>query len=101
MLYYCPTISSTVTFPPRINYSSSATIDNILADTAKFEKFTVSSLTNGLSDHNAQIIAVHMPQGPLDVHSNRYASNINKHTIAQFHYNLSFQPWKSVLIVWM
>jgi hypothetical protein len=65
MLYYCTTISSTVTFPLRINYNSSATIDNILADTAKFEKFIVSPLTNGLSDHNAQIIAVHMLQGPL------------------------------------
>jgi hypothetical protein len=54
------TTSSTVTFPPRINYDSSATIDNILTDTAKFEKFTVSPLTNGLSDHNAQIIAVHV-----------------------------------------
>jgi hypothetical protein len=37
-----------------------------------------------------------MPQGPVDVHSNLYASNINKHTIAEFHYNLIFESWKSV-----
>ena len=55
---------SPATFPTRINYDSSLIIDNIFIDTAKFEKFTVSPL-NGLSDGNAQIIAVHMPHRPL------------------------------------
>jgi hypothetical protein len=84
--------------PSHWNYNSIIVIDNIFIDTAKFEKFTVISLslTNGLSDHNVQIIAIHMLHGPSDVHWNGYTSNINKHTIAQFHYNLSFESWGSV-----
>jgi hypothetical protein len=88
MLYYCPTITSAQSpFPLDLLTIPAWPIYNIFILTAKFEKFTVSPLINDLSDHNAEIIAVHMPHGPFHDHSNRYTSNINKHTIAQFQYN--------------
>jgi endonuclease/exonuclease/phosphatase family metal-dependent hydrolase len=50
---------STIQLPTRITNSSASTIDNIFINTVKFNNFIVHPLTNGMSDHDAQIIVLH------------------------------------------
>jgi hypothetical protein len=49
---------STVTFPTRICVSTSTTIDNIFIDISKYDYHAVSSLHDGLSDHEAQLLTI-------------------------------------------
>lgn len=90
MSYY---LISTVTFLTRFEYY---TIDNIFIDTAKFEKYTVSSITNCLSDHNVQIITLHILYRSFDAHINHYSRKISNYTIAECQYILSCETWESI-----
>jgi exonuclease III len=51
-------LDSIIQFPTRITNNSRTTIDNIFLDTTKFVNFIISALSNGLSDHNAQMLAI-------------------------------------------
>jgi hypothetical protein len=51
---------SVINFPTRIKNSSSTTVDNIFLDTAKMGMYTTCSLVNGLSDHAAQMLELHV-----------------------------------------
>jgi exonuclease III len=52
-------LQSIVDFPPRIRSNSSTTTDNIFIDKSKNTKFTIHPYSNGLSDHDAQILILH------------------------------------------
>ena len=52
-------ISSVVTFSTRIQKESRALIDNIFLNTSKIKNYTVNTIANGLSDHDAQCIIIH------------------------------------------
>jgi len=49
---------STVNFPTRIHNNSVSAIDNIFIDKVKYENYSIHPLFNGLSDHDAQLIAI-------------------------------------------
>jgi exonuclease III len=51
-------LDSIIQFPTRITNNSRTTIDNIFLDTTKFVNFKISALSNRLSDHNAQMLAI-------------------------------------------
>jgi hypothetical protein len=63
---------STVSFPAIIENNSSSTIDNIFIDTSMFENHTISPLINRLSDHDVQMIIIHILQRQLDVRITRF-----------------------------
>ena len=63
---------STVTFPTRTENNSNSTTDNIFIYTFMFENYTVSPSIKRLSDHNVQMIIIHIPQRQLDVHLTCY-----------------------------
>jgi len=65
-------VISTVTFPTRTENNSSSTTDNIFIDTSMFENYTVSPSIKRLSDHEVQMIIIHIPQRQLDVHLTHY-----------------------------
>jgi hypothetical protein len=44
----------------RISNNSRTSIDNIFLDTTKFINFTISPITNVLSDHDAQILEIYV-----------------------------------------
>ena len=47
-----------INFPTRIQNTSSTAIDNISIDVSQFESYTVSPVTNGVSDHDAQLLKI-------------------------------------------
>ena len=55
------TLTNTFTFPTTICGSTSTAIDNIFIDISKYENNFVSSLHNGLSDHEAQLLTIVHP----------------------------------------
>jgi len=65
---------SVVNFPTRIQQKSATAIDNIFLDTSKIRNYSVSPITNGLSDHDAQSITLH-PIGTCRTRKKKY---INK-----------------------
>jgi hypothetical protein len=52
-------LSSTVTFPTRIQKQSCTIIDNIFINTFKFNNFSIYPSINGLSDHDAQSLIIY------------------------------------------
>jgi hypothetical protein len=53
-------LDSRIQFPTRISNNSRTSIDNIFFDTTKFLNFTISAITNGLSDQDAQILEIYV-----------------------------------------
>jgi endonuclease/exonuclease/phosphatase family metal-dependent hydrolase len=51
-------LAATVHFPTRVQNQSSRAIDNIFIDKYKFTNYTAPSIYNGLSDHDAQLLAI-------------------------------------------
>jgi hypothetical protein len=86
---------STVIFPTRISKHSSTQIDNIYVNTFKFD-FSVYPVANDLSDHDAQIIAFTDIFIPTPRQSFAMVRKINKNTIANFAYLLSYETWEDV-----
>lgn len=82
---------STVTFPTRISKHSSTQIDNIYVNTYKFD-FSVYPVVNDLSDHDAQIIAF----TPTPRQSFTMIRKVDRNTIANFAYLLSYETWEDV-----
>ena len=87
---------STVNFPTRIHNNSSSIIDNIFMDSSRFEKYTIFPLINGLSDHDAQVIIISVPQSQPHEHLTRYIRKIKKHSMADCQFNLSYETWDSI-----
>jgi hypothetical protein len=48
----------TVDFPTRISNATRTTIDNIFIDFCRINSFRVYPVTNGLSDHDTQFLAI-------------------------------------------
>ena len=42
----------------RVQNDSAAAIDNIFIDLSQFENYTVTPITNGMSDHDAQLLMI-------------------------------------------
>ena len=64
-------------------------------DISRLENFLMTSFTNDLSDHDAQILTINVP---IQIHPNKpkFARKINKYTILDFIYNLSNESWEEV-----
>jgi hypothetical protein len=60
---------STIKFPIRIDNNSITTIDSIFIDKVKYKNYSIHTLVNGLSGHDAQIIII--KNITLDKHINR------------------------------
>ncbi len=49
---------SIINFPTRVQNTSATAIDNIFIDVSQFESYTVNSIINGVSDHDAQLLII-------------------------------------------
>jgi len=89
-------LHSAVNFPTKISNSSSTTIDNIFIDKNKNKYYSIIPISNGLSDHDAQIIQLHDVDIPTQQIKPSNKRVINEATIAQFKINLSYESWYNV-----
>jgi hypothetical protein len=51
-------MTNVIEFPTRINEGHGTAIDGIFIDVSRANHFTVASISNGLSDHDAQYIVL-------------------------------------------
>jgi exonuclease III len=90
-------LSNTIKFPTRIARTSSTAIDAIFIDTSKYDNFNASSLSNGLSDHEAQLITIVKLSNQDHGHMKQAYRKINEATINDFLYQLSHETWNHVI----
>jgi len=85
---------TTVYFPMRTVNNSATLIDNIFIDNRRH--YTIKPYTNGLSDHDAQLITLNNFSLPFSIIEPSYIRNINKNTIAEFQLQLSWEQWDNI-----
>ena len=89
-------LTAIVHFPTRLQDRSSTIIDNIFIDTSKMSTYTVLPLSNGLSDHDAQLLIL-KDLNLKDLNSQvqdcyiYMTRDINEYSINEFKTNLSYQ----------
>ena len=87
---------SALNFPTRISNCSSTAINNIFIDKFKNTNFTIKPLSNGLSDHDAQILILHDIE-IQNLKAHHYTKRlINEFTISEFKLNLSYESWDEI-----
>jgi hypothetical protein len=85
-----------IDFPTRIHNNSYTMIDNIFINKVKNESYSVYSLINGLSDHDAHILSLSntiLPDDRNEIYSYR---KISKHLLNEFQISLSYEARKNV-----
>jgi len=82
-------LTGTMYFPTRTANNSITLLDNISVNNTR--KCTIQLCINGLSDHDAQFITLHNFSLPINNIKNTYIRNVNKYTIAEFHFQLSWE----------
>jgi len=89
-------LCSIIDFPTRIHNNSNTMIDNIFIKKFKNENYSVYSLINGLSDHDAQALSfpdIIVPNDKNELYSYR---KINIHSLNEFQTSLSYEAWENV-----
>jgi hypothetical protein len=72
---------SIINFPTRVQNVSSTAIDNIFIDVAQLEIYTVTPITNGVSDHDTQLLKISTEYTLVPIHKFKTVRKINKYTI--------------------
>jgi hypothetical protein len=86
-------LSCIVTFPTRFGRNTSTAIDNIFLDEQQYDVFTVS---NGLSDHEAQLSVLNLSK-PINIGNQILYKRMINNDIYDFQINLSYENWELVL----
>ena len=60
-----------VDFPTRTTHPTVSAVDNFVINTAQINKFSITSFTNSLSDHDAVILSLNIPTRIGNFHKNR------------------------------
>jgi hypothetical protein len=89
---------SIVDFPMRIHNSHTMS-DNIFINKLKNENYSVSSLINGLSNHDAQVLSLSNIVVPDDKKEFYFYSKISKNTLHEFQTSLSYETRENVLVI--
>jgi hypothetical protein len=77
------------------NNSISAT-DNIFIDSSKLETYVLTHLSNGLSDHEAQLLEILYIDLKPQNQQQRLTGKIDNHSMADFLMKLSCDTWDTV-----
>jgi hypothetical protein len=89
-------LSSIVEFPTRIGLRSITAIDNIFVDISAVGKYDIYPITNGLSDHEAQLLVIYKIQTQRNENQTYFKRKMNEYHIADFQLNLSYETWEMV-----
>jgi hypothetical protein len=92
----CCNLISIINFPTRVLSTSSTAIDNIFIDVSLFESYTLTPITNGLSDHEAQFLKISTEYTLAPICKFKTVRKINKYTISDFIDKLSCKSWDTI-----
>jgi hypothetical protein len=88
-----------VDFPTRVIRNLGTVIDNIFVDNYRVNSFTISSIVNGLSDHDAQYLILKNVYIKSNITPTKYRTGlINNNTIKTFQQLLKYETWESVYL---
>jgi hypothetical protein len=88
--------SHAVQFPTRVTETSSSAIDNIFLDCTRINSYNIISISNSLSDHDAQCLVIsNFFTKKSDSFPGITARLVNE-SIADFLYKLSNENWESL-----
>ncbi|PNF24939.1 hypothetical protein B7P43_G09362 [Cryptotermes secundus] len=90
---------SIVNFPTRVTNTSATATDNFFIDKHRNEIYSINSLSNGLSDHDAQILSLRNLKFPNSPNYFINERDINESTILDFKLNLNCETWADVFAV--
>jgi hypothetical protein len=85
-----------VIFPTRITNSSATTTDNFFIDKCRNEAYSIHSLSNGLLDHDAQILILNYLKCLNSHNCVVYIRDINEFTKSEFKLHLNYEMWADV-----
>jgi hypothetical protein len=88
---------SIINFLTRVQNTSYIAIDHIFIDVSHFENYTVTPITNGLSDHDAQLLKISTEYTLVPIHKFKTVRKIDKYTISDFIAKLSCKSWDTIL----
>ena len=90
-------LSHTVDFATRIQNKSSTATDYIFVDNSRLGSTIISSLINGLSDHDAQLLTINnIHAATKKVFLQQGTRTINRETFSNFQPLLKQETWQSV-----
>jgi hypothetical protein len=84
-----------VDFPTRLTNTSSTAIDNVFIDMSGFHDYVVMPFINGLSDHDAQILALRAFD-PGQPPGTKFVRKLDQHKISDFLFKLGNESWPSI-----
>jgi hypothetical protein len=89
-------LTSIITFPTRVHNKSITIIDNIFIDHSWFEEYSVIPISNGLSDHDTQLLTIRL-KTCCDLGSNSITiRKFRNYYIPDFINKLSNESWDNV-----
>jgi hypothetical protein len=88
-----------VNFPTRITHSSATTIDNFFIDKCRNEAYSIYPLSNGLSDHDAQILLLNDLKCLNSDNCVIYTRDINEFTKSEFKVHLNCEMWADIFTI--
>jgi hypothetical protein len=89
-------LRSIITFPTRVGPSTSTIIDGVFIDQQQYKAYEILAVSNGLSDHEAQLLAINLPLLNIKEKGIYYSRNINNHDMVDFRMNLRYENWEGV-----
>ena len=89
-------LTSIIKFPTRLQNTSTTAIDNMFLDKSQFENYTVIPITNGLSDHDAQLLKINTKTSHRPMSKQKTVRKFNNYTITDFINKLSEESWDGV-----
>ena len=89
-------LTSIIDFPTRVTKTLATAIENIFINRNIYTIFTVTPLPNGLSDYDAQLLALRI--APFLNSFSFYVTrrSINEYSMKEFKNNLSYEYWADV-----
>jgi hypothetical protein len=96
MVLHSYNLSSIVKFPTRFGLNSNTTTDNIFIDISSLGNYELYPLTNGLSDHEAQLLVIYNIHKQAKEGHTYFKRKINKYHIADFQLTLNYESWGMV-----
>jgi hypothetical protein len=89
-------LGSVVTFPTRYGRNISTAIENIFLDEQQYDGYDVFTVSNDLSDHEAQLLVLNLSK-PINIGNQiLHKRMINNDNIFYFQINLSYENWEFV-----
>jgi len=94
-------LTSGIDFLTRIQNKSSTAINNTFINTLHFNNFLIIPLVIGLSDHDAQLLAINEINLVKQTCHTKTIWNINKNSLIESQIKLRYELWDNVLNVIM